>query len=211
VAHLGCQFPQRDLRNGGEQRPRQRLPALRTDEPAQCAQTRLSFRGDFRCRDRASGYRPQAPKPASGGFLRLHLHRVQPACGRPSPGGDPRPPGRVLARHDARDAASAGLGLAPFRPVRRLCSTPRRLMMRPSRTGHAQDKRGFQTGDKQRGDLMLMNIFAVVPAYAGTTLSRWPRIAEVWRLHTVTTSGPPNERINLGARHLSALRSVRAS
>ena len=113
------------------------------------------------------------------------------------PGGDPKPPGRVLARHDARDAASAGLGLAPFRPVRRLCSTPRRLMMRPSRTGHAQDKRGFQTGDKQRGDLMLMNIFAVVPAYAGTTLSRWPRIAEVGRLHIVTTSGSPNERINL--------------
>jgi len=49
-------------------------------------------------------------------------------------------------------------------------------MMRPSRTGHAQDKRGFQAGDKQRSDLMLMNIVAVVPAHAGMTPWRWPRL-----------------------------------
>jgi hypothetical protein len=71
-------------------------------------------------------------------------------------------------------------------------------MMRPSRTGHAQDKRGFQTGDKQRGDLMLMNIFAVVPAFAGTTLSRWPRLGTASHFRIV-------DRIVIALRHRGSL------
>jgi hypothetical protein len=131
------QFPQRasetaESRGRGDAFRRSAQTGL-----AQLAQTRLRFRGDFRFRDRASGYRCERLQPA---IRRISSPSPAP---RPAslwqtpvvgPGGDPRPPGRVLARHDAQDAASNRCGVAsvpisegPSEDDLSLCPTSERL------------------------------------------------------------------------------------